>query len=130
MFITELLFALLIAFVLALVVSLGFLGYAWGVGFFLFFLILFLVTWAGGIWITPFGPICWGVSWLPFLFVGILIALIMAALIPDNRRRKIMLEEAGPEARPTTETFIAVDVFFWVLIASLVAVLIIGYAVR
>jgi len=127
MFIPELIFALLIAFLLSLIFSLWFRGYGWGMGFFLFFLVLFLVTWAGGIWITPFGPVWMGVPWLSFVLVGLLIALIMATLLPDNRRSD-RIRQTGQETE--TVTTMAVDLFFWVLMVSLVIVVIIGYAVR
>jgi hypothetical protein len=128
MFISELLFALLIAFILAMIFGIGLRGYGWGIGFFLFFIVLFLVTWAGGIWITPIGPLWWGVPWLSFLFVGLLIALIMSALIP-NRRRPVKGEPPGEEVT-RGDVLVAMDVFFWILIIALVVALVVGYAVR
>src|SRR5690349_10349883 len=44
-------------------------------------LVLFLSTWAGGLWLVPIGPRLWGVAWGSFLAVGLFVALLMAALI-------------------------------------------------
>jgi hypothetical protein len=38
-------------------------------GLALFFLIIFLSTWAGGIWVHPVGGLVGGVHWVPFLAV-------------------------------------------------------------
>lgn len=130
MFLPEFLFALVIAFILSLIFSMIFRGYGWGMGFLLFFVILFLVTWTGGVWVTPFGPIWYGVPWLSFLFVGLLIALIMAALIPDNRRRRKIHRPEIEEAEAEAETWLAIDAFFWVLMIALFIALITGYALR
>lgn len=43
---------------------------AWPLFLFLFFLLL-MTTWAGGVWLTPFGPILWGACWPPFLAVAV-----------------------------------------------------------
>src|SRR5689334_22780496 len=47
---------------------------------FVLLLILFLATWAGGIWLVPFGPRLWGVAWGTFVVVGLVVALLMAAV--------------------------------------------------
>jgi hypothetical protein len=46
------------------------------------FWIIFLTTWAGGIWVRPFGPSFRGIYWLPFLFIGIIIVLILVVSYP------------------------------------------------
>jgi hypothetical protein len=43
---------------------------------------LFLATWAGGVWVVPFGPTHLGVTWLPFLLIEILLAVLIVALSP------------------------------------------------
>jgi len=42
-----------------------------------FFAIIFLAAWAGGVWIAPIGPTLFGVYWIPYLIFG-----LMAALLP------------------------------------------------
>ena len=128
MFFSGLLFALVIACLLTLIFAIGFRRQGWGIGLMIFFLVLFLATWAGGVWLTPIGPVWWGVPWLSFLLVGIVMALLLVALIPDGRR-------ARPAADPTRETpaerdtLVAIDIFFWVLIAGLFVTIIIRYLV-
>lgn len=128
MFFPGLLFALVIACLLTLIFAIGFRRQGWGIGLMLFFLILFLATWAGGLWITPIGPLWWGIPWLSFLWVGIIMALLLAALIPDGRRS----QAGGVPKRPTAaeaDTLMAIDIFFWVLIAGLLVTIIIRYLV-
>jgi len=52
-----------------------------------FGLVLFLFTWVGGVWGGPYGPVLWGVSWLPFVFFGLIFALLMAAGVPRRLPR-------------------------------------------
>lgn len=52
-----------------------------------FFFLVFVMTWAGGLWITPFGPTDWNVTWIPFLAIGFLVAILLAAAAPPVRRR-------------------------------------------
>jgi hypothetical protein len=128
MFFPGLLFALVIACLLTLIFAIGFRRQGWGIGLLLFFLILFLATWAGGLWITPIGPLWWGIPWLAFLWVGIIMALLLAALIPDNRRS----QATGISKRMTAaeaDTLVAIDIFFWVLIAGLLVTIIIRYLI-
>ena len=53
MFLGELLLVLFLSLVLTLVFAVGFRRQSWGGGLIVFFLILFLATWAGGIWLPP-----------------------------------------------------------------------------
>ncbi|OGS17513.1 MAG: hypothetical protein A2219_05825 [Elusimicrobia bacterium RIFOXYA2_FULL_50_26] len=48
-----------------------------------FFMVVFLSTWAGGIWIAPVGSDIRSVSWLPFAVVGLVTSLILAASVPS-----------------------------------------------
>jgi hypothetical protein len=52
-----------------------------------FFLILFLATWVGGMWIYPFGPVFFGGYLFPFLLVGLVVALVLAAAVPTDEER-------------------------------------------
>ena len=58
----------------------------------LFFLLIFLAAWAGGVWITPVGPSVWGLYWLPFLVVAVLFALLLAAVTPPERTPQSRIE--------------------------------------
>jgi hypothetical protein len=125
---------LVLAFIVAVVFSLllaGLLGWErpgrqgfWPSLLFLFFL-LFLTVWAGGTWMTPFGPVVWGVSWLPFFLVGLFIALLLAAIVPPmrprNRREAMMQAEAEAGAAAMLSTF------FWILLVALAIAVVIHY---
>jgi hypothetical protein len=127
MFFFDLLFVLFWALILTFIFAVGFRRQSWGGGLVIFFLILFLATWAGGVWITPFGPLWWGVSWLPFIFVGIVIALLLTTTIRPDRVRPRERGGVDVESRPDTETLVALDAFMWVLICGLLVAIIAGY---
>lgn len=85
-----------------------------------FFVTLFLTTWAVGVWISP-AP---STSWLPYLIVGLLFALLLTALIPLSRTLQ------GGRTREAEEKAIAIvvmDLFFWILVIGLVAAIIVRY---
>ncbi len=46
------------------------------------FFVVFLPTWAGGLWLKPFGPRLGGASVLGYVLVGVAVALILAAILP------------------------------------------------
>jgi hypothetical protein len=118
MFINGLLVALLLAVILTLFFAIGFRGQRWGPGIAIFFLILFLTTWAGGLWLIPVGPLTWGVHGVSFLVVALATGLLLAAVTPDARRYEdIRPSEDAFDCR--CETAIALDVYFWLLIAGL-----------
>ncbi len=94
-------------------------------GFALLFILLFLLIWAGGVWVTPFGPAAGGVYWLPFLFIGIILALLIAALMPPHRPRTP--SEAIKEAEEEKALATAFGIFFWILIIILIILIILNY---
>ena len=126
MFFADLLFALAVALFLALVFFLGVRRYgaSWN-SFLLFFVIVFLAAWAGGKWLTPFGPSIWGVEWMPFLLVGLVVALLLAAFTPVRRTR--FKREAMIQKKEERVFTIAFGVFFWILIVVLIMAVIAGY---
>jgi hypothetical protein len=85
------------------------------------FLIFFLGIWAGGVWIVPFGPTHFGVTWLPFLLIAILLAVLVVAMSP----------RAGGSHRSEQEVEREVEVglglFFWVLIGALIVSIVAAY---
>ena len=97
------------AFIIALLFSLLFSsGYRKGgslVPLGMFFLILFMATLAGHYWIVPFGPILWGVAWLPLIFIGIISALLFVAPSP---RTKIRAADAKAENADSAVTGISI----------------------
>lgn len=84
-----------------------------------FFLVIFLFSWGGGVWLTPFGPTGWGVSWMPFLFVGFFVTLLLSAATPRAARGRRALKTGDPASRNLKERAAegnelggAIDVFF------------------
>ncbi len=123
MLVTDLLLAFFIALVLAGIFSAGF-GHRWP-GYpavwpsaFFFFLLLFVAVWAGGIWASPYGPMIGSVAWLPFLIVGVAIALLLAAVLPRG----------GP-AETAGATAATLSVFFWLFLVVGAIAIIVGYIV-
>jgi len=95
----------------------------------LFFLLLFLVIWAGGVWMEPFGPPVYGVFWAPFLFVGLVIVLLLAALTPPSRRRPVTAAEAIQAERAREAEVVTFSVFFWILATILLIAILVEYFV-
>ncbi|HYG01192.1 MAG TPA: hypothetical protein VD927_02050 [Chryseosolibacter sp.] len=101
----------------------------WGSGWTMF-LVLFLVLWAVSLYVRSFGPIYLGVAWFPIIIVGILLALLFAAVLPDaNHWRDESLREtksgriANPEGgKPNAK----VGKLYWVLIIMLVVFIVMG----
>jgi len=130
---------LILAFVVALIISLllgGLIGWerpgAPGApaSILFLFVIIFLATWAGGVWLVPFGPLAWGVAWLPFLLVALFVALLIFALVPPRRfNRRIVTDEQEMEGRAADEAEAVLGGFFWAFIVALVAAVAIGYIV-
>ena len=126
-----------VALIVALLVSVLF-GYALRrriprKGFFWFFLILLLATWAGGMWIGPFGPSFRGIFWLPFVLVAVVVGAFLAAVAPrrapTGRIETLeMLEEIEQKRKLEKLTYISFGVFFWVALFALITVIIVRYA--
>lgn len=133
MFFAEFIVALLIALLLSLALGLG-LGWERpgaraGIGSVIFlFVILFLITWAIGTWARPLGPAIWGVYWLPFLIGGVLIALLLAAVVPPGKPRT--RREAIEKAEMQTGAEAVLGAFFWVLIVAVAIAVIARYVIQ
>lgn len=125
--------ALLIAIVITVLFTLVFKRTGPWSGVWVFFGIIFLSALAAGLWV-PAGPVVWDIYWVPIVTVGLVVALIIAAATParriDNKPPRTTPEE---RAENTTEgieagegTVIAFTIFFWFLLAALVAIVLIG----
>ena len=125
MFFAGLGLAFIIALILTLILGKGIKRYAFAelLGF---FFIVFLATWAGGLWIEPVGPAMWGVSLTVFVMVGTIVALIMAASLPTPRHRKQHPPPTGGAIDEIHQESFA-SVFLWVTILTLVAAIVLRF---
>ena len=131
MILLGLIFALAIGISIAWTWSVAFDTHGPWNSFFWFFVVIFLFSWGGGSWITPFGPLGWGVAWMPFLVMGIFMALLLTAVTPRSNRSRTRSGDGLPApvkarskrapATVTPELDAAVDVFFWLFIVVLVS---------
>jgi hypothetical protein len=112
--ITNLLFIFLLSLFLTLVFTYLFkVRGPWGRGW-AFLMILFLGMWAAAIWLTPVGPTIYNIYWVPQLFIGLLITLLLAAATPHSGGRTVVHGRS------------ALSAFFWLFIVSLLALIIYG----
>ena len=117
MFFVDVLGALLVAVILSVIFIRGFRRQGPWASYLIFFIVVFLAAWAGGVWVTPGELEPWGPYWLPFLFVGLIFALLLAAAAPPRHPRsraevdKKLQEESSPET--------AYGVCFWFLLMVL-----------
>lgn len=130
MFFLHLFFALCIALILAAVFTAAARNRGREADFVMILLVIFFGAWAGGVWLAPIGPVLWSVSWLPFFLVGLLFALILAAFPgPSGRERGDTVEfvDKSERRKQRRQNRLAVNIFFWILLAVLVLAIISAY---
>lgn len=96
------------------------------------FLVIFLATWAGGIWMKPWGPVMWGIHWLTFLLVGLILALILLVSAPQRPPRGRhetldMLERIEHEKEMEEVAYFTLNTFFWFLLFVLIVAILVRY---
>lgn len=99
-----------------------------GVGIWTFFLTLFFVMWAGGLWIYPIGPYIWGVSWVPLFVIGLVAGLLLTAIAPVTRSEISDTEGRRSNVNPAGMGWSAAGIFFWAVIIVLLIAIIMGYS--
>jgi hypothetical protein len=114
-------------FLLALLISLLFLPLYKSKGLstiplLLFFVILFIAGLSSRFRIVPFGPVLWGVSWLPPLLILIVFAFLFA--IPSLYQHATKAHDKNDEAE---NNLITTNIFVWFLLGILLIALAIGY---
>jgi hypothetical protein len=122
--------------VIALMLSVGFVlltqsrrkrqGFRW------LFLLIWIATWAGGVWLRPFGPSIGGVHWLQFLIAGLIFVGLIALFLPNRPPYgRIETLEKLAEMRRGKEleqaTYVTLGVLFWVILAILIIAIIVRY---
>jgi hypothetical protein len=119
----DLVYVLVITLVLTAVFAVGFRRQRKWPVVLVFFVILFLATWAAGVWVTPAAALH-GKSWVSYLIVGLLFALLLTALIPLSRTIK---DDQAKEAEEKAIAIVVFDLFFWILVIGLIAAIIVRY---
>jgi predicted lysophospholipase L1 biosynthesis ABC-type transport system permease subunit len=93
-----------------------------------FFAIVFLAAWAGSLWLSPAGPIFYGIYWLPIVFTALLVALLLAGSVTRRHPPRVeAISEVKRQERVIESMF---DAFFWTLLVVLVLAIILGYLVE
>jgi Ca2+/Na+ antiporter len=128
----EFLISLVVALVLCVIFALITRGKVRRTGFVWFFLLVLVATWAGGVWIRPFGPAINDVRWLQFLVVGLLVILmfaLFAPLKPPRGRHDTLdqLKEIARQKELTKVTYITLSIVFWVILVILILAIILRY---
>lgn len=128
----EFLISLVVALVLCVIFALITRKRARRTGFVWFFLFVLMATWAGGVWVRPFGPAISEVRWLQFLVVGLLVVLIFALFAPlrpprDRHETLDQLEEIARQKELTKVTYITLGIVFWVILVILIIAIIVRY---
>jgi len=127
MFLAELLFALCMAILFTLIFAIGLRRTGPWANVWIFFLVIFLAAWAGGLWISPAGPVFLGIYWLPILFFSFIFAVLLASAVPPERPEPKV--ETISQVKRKEAMAKAYDVFLWILLISLVMMIILGYLV-
>jgi hypothetical protein len=104
-------------------------------GFFWFFLMIFMLTWACGVWLMPADTPIPGSRWLPFLIVGLAGAVVVSFLAgrryPTCRHETIDLLERIEEGRELEKvTYLSLNILFWIVLFVLLAAILFRYALR
>jgi hypothetical protein len=90
-----------------------------------FFLIIFLFTWALGSWMVPVEPLYSGVSWIGYLLVAVLIMLLLGVMVPPREPRNRIfkrsdIEENVQKEQVATAIGVTFGFFFWIMLIALV----------
>jgi hypothetical protein len=132
---TEFIVAFLIAAILTIVYAGITISKRKRTGFFWFFLIVFMVTWSGGIWLQPSIAISGELRWWPFLIVGFPFALLIAIFgprkPPEGRHETLeKLEEMAGEKELEELTYTTLKIVFWFVLFVMAAAIVFRYATR
>ncbi len=127
MFIVDVLFALVMAAIFTMIFAIGLRRTGPWSSILVFFAVVFLAAWAGGLWISPAGPVFLGIYWVPILLVAFLVALLLASIRPPPTRHVETISEAETEAQQRRAVERAFDAFFWALLIGFMIVIVLGY---
>ena len=91
--------------------------------FWTFLLVLVLAGLAAGLWITPVGPVMWGVAWVPILMAIIIFALLLGAASP-RKEEPVVSNSNRQEPSPRDRKAATIGALFWILLIFLLGIII------
>lgn len=127
MFVVQLLFTLCMALIFTLIFTVGFRRRGPWSNILAFFAVVFLAAWAGGLWISPAGPVFMGIYWLPIVLIAFLVGLLLASVPPRPPHQVETISEAQEQAQERREVVRIFDAFFWMLLVGFTVVIVLGY---
>jgi hypothetical protein len=123
----SILFAFLLAALFTMVFALGFLRRGTWSSALAFFLILFLSAWAASVWLSSIGPLFLGIYWVPIVSVALLVGALLAGRHAQRERRQV--ESPAEIERRQRAHELAFDAVFWIAVAGLGIIIVLGYVV-
>jgi hypothetical protein len=118
----------LVAFMLALLISLGFSrsyrGESSGMPVIFMFVLLVLAGLAAQYWVTPFGPVVWGISWMPLVAAVLIFTMLLITPSPYQGRRPRDKKEIIQNEVKAAAT---ISIFMWLLLLLLSVSVLVGY---
>jgi hypothetical protein len=128
MFLIDLIVALVVAVVISSLFFFGFRRQGPWKSFLLFLVVVFLTAWAGGVWINQAAEPGFGVYWVAFFMVGLIVALLLAAIPPVETGSTVEFKREGePTMADRTRAILALDVFLIVLMIILGGAVLVRY---
>lgn len=98
-------------------------------GLLFFMVIIFMFSWSIGAWLAPFGPVHWGVPWVGYLILTLIVMMLIGVIVPRSKPPKQKVEkrtlsdyelfEKEANAYPLGITF---GMFFWIMILLLFSI--------
>ncbi|GEM_PF-3534933 len=79
-----------------------------------FFVLVFLASWAGGLWVGPVNTEITGIYWIPYFIVGLVFGLMLAMVLSSRRQLRREVKNK-------------IDIVLWLIIVILLALVATGY---
>lgn len=126
MFLTDLVLVLVISIVFTAAFAMGFRKLNFQFRMIFLFLILFLSTWAGGIWVKPIGPAVFSENFFSFLIVGFIMGMLLTAFLPPGNFESMNKEKQG-DVQVESCRIVTVDILYLILVIVLSALILVEY---
>ncbi len=103
--------------------------YSWRY-FWAIFALIFMSTFAVGLWVTPVGGILWDYYWVPYVSMGIFMSLLLAATAPVVSKENFDKPLDGKDSRYSGLPVFLLGKFYWLMLFLLVVIISIGVFVK